>query len=75
MLHNHRAGDGEVDIETILSELHSAYPKKPLISPDPSEKRTKRNMDNEAPEQVPAATLSRELQKERNMDNQDCRSS
>nr|XP_040244167.1 uncharacterized protein LOC120963562 [Aegilops tauschii subsp. strangulata] len=46
-------GDGcaEGDIETILSELNSAYPEKPLISPDPSEKRTKQNMDNEAPEQ------------------------
>ena len=49
MLHNHRAGDGGGDIETILSELNSAYPEKPLISPDPLEKRTKRNMDNEAP--------------------------
>ena len=67
MLHNHRAGDGGAggDIETILSELNSAYPKKSLISPDPSEKRTKRNMDNEAPEQVLAPTSSRELQKER----------
>ena len=67
LLHNHRAGDGCAggDIETILSELNSAYPEQPLISPDPSEKRTKRNMDNEAPEQVPAPTSSRELQKER----------
>ena len=62
MLHNHRAGDGGAggDIETILSELNSAYPEKPLISPDPSEKRTKQNMDNEAPEQVPALASSRE---------------
>ena len=67
MLHNHRAGDGGAggDIETSLSELNSAYPEKPLISPDPSEKRTKGNMDNKAPEQVPAPTSSRELQKER----------
>ena len=50
LLHNHRAGDGGGDIETILSELNSAYPEKPVISPDPPEKRTKRG----APEQVPA---------------------
>ena len=60
MLHNHRAGDGEGDIETILSELNSSYPEKPIISPDPSEKRTKQNMDSEAPEKVPALASSRE---------------
>ena len=60
LLHNHRAGDGEGDIETILSELNSSYPEKPIISPDPSEKRTKQNMDSEAPEKVPALASSRE---------------
>ena len=60
LLHNHRAGDGGGDIETILSELNSAYPEKPVISPDPSEKRTKQNMDSEAPEKVPALASSRE---------------
>nr|XP_040245742.1 uncharacterized protein LOC120964834 [Aegilops tauschii subsp. strangulata] len=53
-------GDGGGDIETILSELNSAYPEQPVISPDPSEKRTKQNMDNEAPEQVPTLASSRE---------------
>ena len=60
MLHNHRAGDGEVDIETILYELNSSYPGKPDISPHPSEKRTKQTMDSEAPEKVPALASSRE---------------
>ena len=62
LLHNHHAGDGGAggDIETILAELNSAYAEQPLISPDPSEKRTKQNMDNEAPEQVPALASCRE---------------
>ena len=43
-----------------MSELNSAYPEKPLISPDPSEKRTKQKMDIKAPEKVPALASSRE---------------
>ena len=60
LLHNHRVGDGGGDIETILSELNSSYLEKPVISPDPSEKRTKQNMDNEGPDEVPALASSRE---------------
>ena len=59
LLHNHRAGDGGGDIETILSELNIEYPHPLGISPDPSEKRTKQNIDNEAPKQVPALAFSR----------------
>lgn len=60
MLHNHNAGHGGGDIETILSEINIQFAQAEGISPDPSEKRMKKNMENEAPEQVPALAYSRE---------------